>query len=44
MIPIGPIVTNAVEDAIGIRINYRPITAEKIALTIKEKELSIGNC
>jgi CO/xanthine dehydrogenase Mo-binding subunit len=38
MIPIAPIVANAVEDAIGIRIKSMPITAEKIALAIKEKE------
>jgi CO/xanthine dehydrogenase Mo-binding subunit len=43
MIPIAPIVANAVEDAIGIRIKSMPITAEKIALAIKEKELSIVN-
>jgi CO/xanthine dehydrogenase Mo-binding subunit len=38
MIPIAPIVANAVEDALGIRIKSMPITAEKIALAIKEKE------
>ena len=38
MIPIAPIVANAVEDAIGIRIKSMPITAEKIALAIKENE------
>ena len=38
MIPIAPIVANAVADAIGIRIKSMPITAEKIALAIKEKE------
>jgi CO/xanthine dehydrogenase Mo-binding subunit len=43
MIPIAPIVANAVEDAIGIRIKSMPITAEKIALAIKGKELSIVN-
>ena len=44
IIPIAPIVASAVEDAIGIRLKFMPITAEKIALAIKEKELSIGNC
>ena len=38
MIPIAPIVANAIEDALGIRIKSMPITAEKIALAIKEKE------
>jgi carbon-monoxide dehydrogenase large subunit len=38
MIPIAPIVANAVEDALGIRIKSMPITAEKIAMAIKEKE------
>jgi CO/xanthine dehydrogenase Mo-binding subunit len=38
MIPIAPIVANAVEDALGIRIKSMPITAEKIALAIKEKK------
>lgn len=35
MIPIAPIVANAVEDALGVRIKSMPITAEKIALSIK---------
>ncbi len=38
MIPIAPIVANAVEDALGIRIKTMPITAEKIALAIVEKK------
>lgn len=37
MIPIAPIVANAVEDALGIRIKSMPITAEKIALSNLEK-------
>ncbi len=38
MIPAAPMVGNAVEDAIGIRIKSMPITAEKIALAmLKEK-------
>ena len=34
MIPAAPIIANAVEDALGIRIKSMPITAEKIALAI----------
>jgi CO/xanthine dehydrogenase Mo-binding subunit len=37
MIPAAPIVANAVEDALGIRIKSMPITAEKIAMAVKEK-------
>lgn len=36
MIPVAPMVANAVYDAIGIRIKRLPITAEKIALAIRE--------
>ncbi|MCK9212694.1 MAG: hypothetical protein M0P61_17840 [Ignavibacteriaceae bacterium] len=36
MIPAAPIIANAVEDALGIRIKSMPITAEKIALAVKE--------
>jgi len=35
MIPAAPIIANAVEDALGIRIKSMPITAEKIALAVK---------
>jgi CO/xanthine dehydrogenase Mo-binding subunit len=39
MIPAAPIIANAVEDALGLRIKSMPITAEKIALAIqKEKD------
>jgi len=34
MIPAAPIIANAVEDALGIRIKSMPITAEKIAMAI----------
>jgi CO/xanthine dehydrogenase Mo-binding subunit len=34
MIPAAPIIANAVEDALGIRIRSLPITAEKIAMAI----------
>jgi len=37
MIPAAPIIANAVEDALGIRIKSMPITAEKIALAVKKK-------
>jgi carbon-monoxide dehydrogenase large subunit len=37
MIPIAPIVANAVEDALGIRMKSMPITAEKIVLALKER-------
>lgn len=37
MIPAAPMIANAIEDALGIRIKSMPLTAEKIALTmIKE--------
>jgi carbon-monoxide dehydrogenase large subunit len=37
MIPAAPMIANAVEDALGIRIKSMPLTAEKIALVmIKE--------
>lgn len=38
MIPAAPIVANAVADALGLRIKSMPITAEKIALAIKEQQ------
>ncbi len=34
MIPAAPMVANAVEDALGIRIKSMPVTAEKVALAI----------
>jgi CO/xanthine dehydrogenase Mo-binding subunit len=36
MIPAAPMVANAIEDALGIRITSMPITAEKVALTLAE--------
>jgi CO/xanthine dehydrogenase Mo-binding subunit len=36
MIPAAPIIANAIEDALGIRMKSMPITAEKVALAIKE--------
>jgi CO/xanthine dehydrogenase Mo-binding subunit len=38
MIPAAPIVANAVEDALALRIKSMPITAEKIALALKSKK------
>ncbi|MDI6766484.1 MAG: xanthine dehydrogenase family protein molybdopterin-binding subunit [Bacteroidota bacterium] len=35
MIPCAPMIANAVEDALGIRIKSMPITAEKIAMNLK---------
>ncbi|OQX96677.1 dehydrogenase, partial [candidate division KSB1 bacterium 4572_119] len=37
MLPAAPMVANAIDDALGIRITSMPITAEKIALTLIEK-------
>ncbi len=37
MIPSAPIIANAVEDALGVRIKTMPITAEKIVLALKKK-------
>jgi len=34
MIPVAPMVANAIEDALGIRIKSMPITAEKVALSL----------
>jgi len=37
MIPAAPMIANAVDDALGIRIRSMPITAEKIALALKRE-------
>lgn len=37
MIPAAPIIANAIEDALGIRIKSMPITAEKLAMALAEK-------
>jgi len=34
MIPAAPMVANAVQDALGVRIKTMPITAEKVALAV----------
>jgi CO/xanthine dehydrogenase Mo-binding subunit len=44
MIPAAPMLANAVEDALGIRIKSMPLTAEKIALAmINEKKNDLIN-
>ena len=35
MIPAAPLIANAIEDALGIRIKSMPLTAEKVALAIQ---------
>lgn len=37
MIPAAPMIANAIEDALGIRIRSMPITAEKVALVLRGK-------
>jgi len=34
MIPIAPMIANAIEDGLGIRIRSMPLTAEKVALAV----------
>jgi len=38
MLPAAPMVANAVEDALDIRIKSMPVTAEKVALAVLAKE------
>jgi carbon-monoxide dehydrogenase large subunit len=38
MIPAAPIIANAIEDALGIRMKSMPLTAEKVALAIKTQD------
>jgi CO/xanthine dehydrogenase Mo-binding subunit len=37
MIPAAPMIANAIEDALGIRITSMPITAEKVALAMARR-------
>jgi len=37
MLPAAPMIANAVEDALGLRIKEMPITAEKVALAYLKK-------
>ncbi len=41
MIPAAPIIANAVEDAIGIRVKTMPITAEKIAMAVANNKKEV---
>jgi len=43
MIPAAPMIANAVEDALGIRIKSMPVTAEKIALTMIHENAKVGS-
>ncbi|TVR41984.1 MAG: xanthine dehydrogenase family protein molybdopterin-binding subunit [Bacteroidia bacterium] len=38
MIPVAPMIANAIEDALGIRIRSMPITSEKICLAILDRQ------
>jgi CO/xanthine dehydrogenase Mo-binding subunit len=38
MIPVAPMIANAIDDALGIRIKTMPITAEKLCLEILKGE------
>ena len=43
MIPAAPIIGNAIKDALGIRIESMPITAEKVALAVMKEQTSKGD-
>jgi len=36
MIPAAPLIANAIEDALGVRITSMPITAEKVVAALKK--------
>jgi CO/xanthine dehydrogenase Mo-binding subunit len=38
MIPTIPAITNAIYDAVGVRITALPATPEKVLMAIREKE------
>jgi carbon-monoxide dehydrogenase large subunit len=38
MLPAAPMIANAVEEGLGVRITSMPITAEKVALAFKQKK------
>jgi len=40
MIPAAPMIANAVEDALGVRIKSMPITAEKVMLNLLKKNVT----
>ena len=35
MIPAAPLIANAVDDALGVRIKSMPVTKEKVAMAYK---------
>ena len=43
MIPMAPMIANAVADAVGVRIRSMPITAEKVALAMTRGEDFVQN-
>jgi len=43
MIPAAPIIANAVEDAVGVRVKAMPITAEKIAMAIADEKKEVDD-
>jgi CO/xanthine dehydrogenase Mo-binding subunit len=42
MIPVAPLVANAIADAVGVRITSMPITAERLFLALEEARRSAG--
>jgi nicotinate dehydrogenase medium molybdopterin subunit len=38
MVPTIPAITNAIYDAVGVRITTLPATPEKVLMAIREKE------
>jgi len=41
MIPAAPMVANAIEDAVGVRIKSMPITAEKVGLALAQEKTEV---
>ena len=41
LIPVAPAIVNAVSDALGVELNFLPITPEKVLKAIKEKNKNI---
>jgi carbon-monoxide dehydrogenase large subunit len=41
MIPAAPMVANAVEDAVGVRVKSMPITAEKVGLALADEKSEV---
>ena len=40
MSPTAPAIANAINDALGIRFNDLPLSAEKIFLALQEREMN----